>query len=207
MMTSAHQHFAKFKLIIMRSLSFLYELLLFVLFFFLSADRRFYPKAGLFLYFFIVNHPASKVHHTNYVPSLMFGKSATDSIEIRIENIFPMASVADPVVNDQLEDYISGVESAIGYILPACVLPFSITLNPVVHRAAVSASVPCLPFSPSISGMVQSGTKQSLAPLQGSQRFLIPQKLNGLLPSRLAFFCHHVDIPTDLILIIVYEFG
>ncbi len=76
-----------------------------------------------------------------------------------------MASVAGPVVDDKLEDYISGVRIVIGYILPARGLQFSVTLNPVLHRAPVRASVSLNAFLSQISGMVQSGTKQALAPL------------------------------------------
>jgi hypothetical protein len=59
----------------------------------------------------------------------MIGKRATDYIKTRIVNIFPVTSVADSVVDDQLEDYIFWLKSAIRYILPAGGFPLPIALN------------------------------------------------------------------------------
>jgi hypothetical protein len=86
-------------------------------------------------------------------------------MEFRIENIVPMATAADPVVNDQLKDNASSVMNAGRNILPTSRLPLSVTLNPLLHRAPVRASVPRNAILSQISCVVQSGTKQTLAPL------------------------------------------
>ena len=93
---------------------------------------------------------------------LRIGELAQAELASRIEYIFPVPTVRYAVVDQQIDDHITGIVAAVGYIFAHCIHPCSVTGQPFIRSAAVRAAVSRVAVPSLLVYMIESGAGHAL---------------------------------------------
>ena len=78
------------------------------------------------------------------------------------EDIRPVATRGDPIINYQLHYYFDCIILPVGYVFSTPLLPFSIPINPLTHAWFICTIMPYNPSRASIISMVLGSPTHSL---------------------------------------------
>jgi len=79
------------------------------------------------------------VQATHMLIGSMWSAANPSVKEISVENVFPMTTAWDSIIDDQLADYAYAIVFTVWDIFPTAPLPLSITLHSLIHWRLVSA--------------------------------------------------------------------